>query len=691
MTELFDIAADVYRELASAELKAHGRHVTVPSGTVGFTVPAKASGDTKLVPAGESVKSADGDLQLVRATPFEVDLPPFEVASADGFSCRVVVRVGLAVDTHEPEAIHDFVRAIAAGKPRVFVHELAELLAPDVTLGIKKFAAGRTVETLHEHELAEPADPLVQSALRKFLLSSGLVYHGVHRLLVVSPEYEKLQKQAAAARKQEVVAQKRQRMRELWEKDRRRELLSRHEIEEFIKTLEHEGLVSELDRKREALSAQESYDQAFAEYQKQQHDLQKMLDALEAERQISIDRMRFEERLSQAKRAHETLKGASLEFFISTLDDESEKARLYRQLIAKEMTPEQIANLARSDGDIEQIMEKVLRKIEELLDRGAESGRFKGVGQKKQDTHRVLVVVGKTILAYDPRDYRTVERPNETYDVSRHNLGSLRAVRVDQWRGQPVILAGARQGCYVINADTPTNIREHAFFTDSVHKGGTNSAVIVGDYLFGAHSEQGLCRWPLDDPSYLSVPMFREFCAKYETTRSLTTHDGLVFFATGGLIAAFHPETIDDAPSNVWKGGGREVTGIIPYGDDIFAGNRDGQLLRWSFEDGTAPEVVQQEQSAIYMVKQGNIGGLPHLVIGSKAYGVTVKSLQNQSLTTRYQAEEQIRWVDGAADYVVGVSADQSSLYIWQTHDPQHPIRKITPGDKIQDVVIWHK
>ena len=699
MTELFEQAGGagaVFSRLDSAELRQHGRTVRVPAGAVGLALSVKnPSAEPKLVTAGDTLKSADHQLQLFSADPMLLDVPGFEVESSDGFACRIKLQLSLKLDIHEPEALADFVRVVARSRSAISRDDLASHLKPDVFLGVKKFVAGRVVEDLHEHDVASEAAPFVQSALRKTLLSSGLIWQGVTKLIVSSPELEKLRRESAHAKKQEVVAGKRQRMRELWEKDRRREELSRHEFEEFMKALEHEGVLKDKQRQAEQLGAQQQYDEAWVEYQQQQHDLQKALDAMEVSRALQIDRLKFEERLAQAKRAHDTLKGASLEFFISTMDDEKEKARLYRQLMAKDMTPEQIEKLSRDDSELEAMMEKVLLKIEEALDRGAPSSTFRPyVDTPQTRTHRVLLVVGKTILCYDPNDYRTVERPNEVIDVSRHHLGSLRSVRVDQLHGETVILAGARQGVYLIDANEPQAagaVREHAFFTDTVHKGGTNSACIAGDRLWAAHSEQGLSYWPVNDPSHLSVPVYREMCVQHETTRGVSTFvDGQLMFTTGGLLCAFDPRNPGNAPARVWRGGGREITSVVPINDSIYAGNRDGQLLRWSLADEDAsPAGVLTEPHAIYMMKLAQLQGIPHLVFGSKAYGVTARSVREFGLQTRFEADTQIRWVDANSDFVFGVSADQKSLYVWSTSDPEHPIRKITPGEKIQDVTVW--
>ncbi len=703
MTELFDIAGTVYRDLSPEALKGLGRSITVPNGAVALAFPLSQKGESepRLLRQGDKVKTAElQGLRMFRTEPFEVEVPVDGFVSQDGFALRAELAVSLSLDGHDADALEDFARTLEAKAVQGVVPasmrtvDLADWLTDDVRLGVKKYAIEQPVEALHEQDLVSAFEPYVRSALRKHLLTAGLVYQGLRRVRVTSTEWEELNRESAEARKREMVSQQRQRMRELWEKDRRRELLSKHELEEFLKALEHEGVIQDIERKKVALDAQKVYDEAYLEYEKQQHDLQKTLDALEVSRQLHLDRMRFEERLAQAKKAYETLKGASLEFFISTIDDEDERARLYKQLIAREMTPEQIAAMANDDQQVERLLQQVMAKIDELLEseRRVSSRVFRPFGQEeKTSTNAVLLVCGKQVLAYDPRDYRTVERPNEVYDVSDRDLGSLRSVRVGRYGDESFVLAGARQGCYAIPAgNNGSPVREYAFFTENVHKGGTNSALIVHDKLFAAHSEQGLSCWPLEDPALLSVPLYTSLTKDQETTRALAVQNGLVYFATGGTVAAFNPEAPGDEPLHVWSGGGREVTAIVPIGKDLFAGNRQGQLLRWKLDEpGTTPEVISQEPHAIYMLKLAWIGGMPHLVMGSKAYGALVRSLNDLSLSTRYECDTQVRWVDAASDFVAAVSADQQHLFLWHTNDPLHPIRKITPGEKIQDMYVW--
>ena len=287
MTELFDHAGTMYRDIAGPSLTALGRSWVVPAGVIALTL--QGDGEVRLASSGEKVRLAEVvRMRLYRVEPAVLTFDVADVTSQDGFACSARLVVALRFDVHDLDALVDFSRTVErftpSGQPtweHVNADRLASWLAEDVALGLKKFVATAAVEQLHEQELLGPAEPFVQSALRKPLLTAGLVYGGLRTLRIRSVEFEGLTHERAETVKREQVSQLRQRMRELWDKDRRQESLSQHEFQEFMKALEHDGLIRDLDRQRETLTQQQALDAAYLEYERQQHDLKKTLEALE--------------------------------------------------------------------------------------------------------------------------------------------------------------------------------------------------------------------------------------------------------------------------------------------------------------------------------------------------------------------------------------------------------------------------
>ena len=59
-----------------------------------------------------------------------------------------------------------------------------------------------------------------------------------------------------------------------------------------------------------------------------------------------------------------------------------------------------------------------------------------------------------------------------------------------------------------------------------------------------------------------------------------------------------------------------------------------------------------------------------------------------RDLYREYQAPEEIRWVDGAADYVYGVSRSGYKVFCWDAQRQSEPKLTLRASDKVQDIFV---
>lgn len=680
--------------------------------------------------------------------------------SRDGFLCVVSGTLTFVLEHDDPDSLADFYKAVASSDEVTDISrdDLWELVQQKVYEAFKGYTLEREMATLQGASDHAASADVVRKHLADISRDARLLFTGITGVSVYSAEFEKL-------RQDELDGERRQRELSIYYKIAREEKLSQQEFDEFVHGLAHERELAEYDRKADQL-------RAYLEYEQQNHDIHKALDALTADRTISIDRKHFDEKLAQAKAVRDALEdspNAGQLILAAFEDDPVRKESIYRELIvnerlraAKGLGRDEIeAALApvalKEHGRTAELLEALISRIDVLIQvqrraaeaeaeaaaptpsaevvahsgpvtvepvapplvapnrpasaaevRPVEAAPVKPVKRvyvaprpstvypivPPHVTHRVLIVVGKTVLAFDPRDPKSARRPSEIYDFSGHELGSLRSVRLAQAGDQRFLLAGARQGIYALpiedKAAGEVHVLAFAYFTERVFKGGTNAAAIADNKLWATHSEGGIAWWPLTDPAHLSTPIFPALTNPSETVRALTEHNGRLFFAAGNIVHSFDSRNVGLEPDRVYTGSRSEITGVVVVEDYVYASNRDGKIFRWPIEGGerVAPQVEAQEPNPIYMLKHATIGGVGHLIEGAKQYGVTIKSLE-ASVSTTYRATLPIRWVDAAADYVAGVSADQMRLFIWNSANPNEPLMTIDAGDKIQDIVLW--
>tara|TARA_R110002072_G_scaffold102254_3_gene224981 strand:+ start:798 stop:2681 length:1884 start_codon:yes stop_codon:yes gene_type:complete len=436
---------------------------------------------------------------------------------------------------------------------------------------------------------------------------------------------------------------------------------------------------SEWESRRVALVAADAEAQAV-ERERELQDLKKNLDrnALLADIELKdeADRNRKEKRLARYEELRSRMGDDDRKALIMMLDDDEQRAKLIRELIEKDMTPEQRAGLKVSEMEsaVEDRLSELQAKLANLT--GGELQR----GEKDTTTRRVLCVVGKRVLAFDPKTNLHPEVPKEVYDTEDGSLGYLRSVRVETIGGEEYVLCGAQRGIYRINGDVRT---EFLFPKEPEGKGGANAVAFFDGRIFATHSEIGLIAWPENGGQ--GRLLCESFLEGVGSVRGAYVHRGMLYFSAGSEVFGIDLATGSETPTR-YKGSDDSVTSFVVAGRELVAGNRSGKLYRWSLDDPNSAESFGViKHNPIFMLRHTQIAGQPYFAIGSKDFTVTVCE-PKKDLFREYQAREEVRWVEAAGDFVFGVSRSGYKVFCWDVFRQTEPKLTIRVSDKVQDL-----
>src|SRR5579883_595138 len=253
-----------------------------------------------------------------------------------------------------------------------------------------------------------------------------------------------------------------------------------------------EGLEKQKERDQEAkLKAEALTKEKQLEDLKAQLDKEALLKDLAA--RDELDQKRKEGRLKQYETLRAKMGEDDMKALVMMLEDEDQRAALIKELIEKDMTPEQRGALKVSE--MEQKLEARLKEVQLRL---ASFGAAElGTDETDPITRRIHCVIGKRVLAFDPSTNLHPEVPKEVEDTEDGKLGYLRSVRVQKIGGSGVetVFAGAQRGVYKIEGGKRV---EYVFPTEPEGKGGANAVAYFDGRIYATHSEMGLVEWPLD-------------------------------------------------------------------------------------------------------------------------------------------------------------------------------------------------
>lgn len=324
-------------------------------------------------------------------------------------------------------------------------------------------------------------------------------------------------------------------------------------------------------------------------------------------------------------------------------------------------------------------------------------------------TQAILVVAGDELLWFDPAK---LAQPMRRLKLASE-AGPLRSVRIA--RDDDVLLVGARRGVHIVDVDG--RLKHTCPAAPGVEpRGGFNSAVLVGDYVYATHSEIGLARWRrqsvapagsppsqggagggLESPAVPSPDggMVQELCLSELTTGAKAVRDvqlddaGRLWFSADARVIGWQP---DGADPPIAVSQPAVVTALLVADGRIHAGLEDGRIIRWDVADSSRIDMLRgPTDQAVHSLCWTAGGGVPRLLIADGRPQLDCQVLRDAYLGT-YACDQRLLWGQAAEDCIVGVNDRRDHLFLWRPDSPQRPEAGVSVGRlcgrSIQDVAL---
>lgn len=304
-------------------------------------------------------------------------------------------------------------------------------------------------------------------------------------------------------------------------------------------------------------------------------------------------------------------------------------------------------------------------------------------------TRWLIVAVGEELLYFDPRSPAS---PQRRFAISG-KPGPVRSIQmVLDADGSAVLLLGAARGVYRMALDHAGPEDIYLASGEKEVRGGFNSVVQSNGRLFASHSELGIHEWAKDSPG-LSHPLLRSLTRNADTIRCLSAFEGMLYCAVDDRIVAWPADGSDDRPSQTFTGSRSAITSISPACEGLFAGNSDGDILRWAVERPSEPEILHQGfRRPAETVLFASVQGVPRLFYTDTSLHVFA-CVPGDSFLCRYEAGGQtLRRAYIADDLIVATNELRDRLICWSPNRPQRPEFTISVaalcGRSVQDVCL---
>ena len=304
-------------------------------------------------------------------------------------------------------------------------------------------------------------------------------------------------------------------------------------------------------------------------------------------------------------------------------------------------------------------------------------------------TRWIVAIAGDEVLFFAPDD---LETPARRVTVTGE-VGPVRSIQTAiQGDGTPVLLLGAATGVYRLPLDAAEPDLALVVEPMPSVRGGFNAVALAGDRVFASHSELGVFEWNVTDvaPGRLR---FASMTRDAKAVRGVVFEGGDLYCAIDDRVIRWPADVVSESPTHIYTGSESTITAICPVGDELFAGNGDGEVLRWKAGRDTLPERVHSgSQRAVESVWGLASHGVRRLVYTDTSLGVHAQVV-GDAFTCRYDAGGQtLRRVEVAPDLLVATNDLRDRLICWTPGEPDKPARVISVsrivGRSVQDVCL---
>ncbi len=277
---------------------------------------------------------------------------------------------------------------------------------------------------------------------------------------------------------------------------------------------------------------------------------------------------------------------------------------------------------------------------------------LKAGGQRH--TSRLFAVAGDMLCEIDPEADRVtpLELPND--------LGPLRSVRAIDRNGRRQLLAGARDGVYLVDPDVPETVE--SFDADVAGSPFGFSHLAYDDALgviHATHADVGLVSWQVDLGSR-TIRAAGDFGG--EPPRQIDAHDGQVHIAAGGRLWRLS----DRALVPVDGAGAEPVVLLVGTDRELLLVRPSGSVWACSRRDGESHEVTALGDVASVGAALPWLGE-SRLVLGdSFSPGLAQIGPHDDVRTSLINANGPFKALAAAKDKIVAISADRNRLICWR-------------------------
>jgi hypothetical protein len=208
--------------------------------------------------------------------------------------------------------------------------------------------------------------------------------------------------------------------------------------------------------------------------------------------------------------------------------------------------------------------------------------------------------------------------------------------------------------------------------------------------VYASHSELGLIRWERADPES-PTRCLEEVTRAARTVRNVGLAGDRLLVSVDNRVISFAPADEDDR--RVYEGSQAVITALLAAGDDLYAGNADGQILHWPADSTHTPRILhggsRRPAESVALI---TTGGVSRLFYTDTTMAVFARVL-GDTFTCHYEAGGQtLQRAEVAADLVAAIDDPRHRLLIWRPNASARPaatihVARITEHS-IQDVTL---
>jgi hypothetical protein len=255
--------------------------------------------------------------------------------------------------------------------------------------------------------------------------------------------------------------------------------------------------------------------------------------------------------------------------------------------------------------------------------------------------------------------------------------------------GRRMLVAGARRGLYVID---PTSRHVDAYPLDAFNPDtGVNAIIAVQGKFYGTHSQYGLMRWSIPAPGTPATRFFAQYTEGARTVRSLFLDEGRwPTFACGRMLLAVE-HGFTPAIAAKYEGAPSVIVCAMSRRDDdpqqpgwFFAVCEDGSLVCWKKDEPRNCRVLARIGEPVSDATVSTDGR--SLVISTKSRHILLYDTE-RGVFARYDSPLDIRHAREYGSNVVGLSADRSSLVVWESRGNGQPTSEIQLPEPAYDIL----